>query len=260
MKTIRVRGSSAPSGEVRDIKAMPLSDMEIALEWQPVPGASFYRVYRGTAADFKPSLLSLVAAPATARWTDKAQNNTAGWLANRLHPETKYYYRIEAVSRQNARGPASASVAATTLSTAQKACPPGIVMDLHAVLVTPLAPVNQVNLIWRSNVEPNISAYEIHRSTTEDFTPSPATLWAKQGVALSAKATEYRGFDHQMFLDDKVALNTTYYYKVRAVTHAGVVGEPSAEASVTTKKENAPGAAAETGGGKELMGEDGKPQ
>jgi hypothetical protein len=237
VKTIRVRSAAAACGKVQKLTSTPISDMEIALEWTPVPNAACYRVYRGTTADFQPGLLTLVAMPAAASWVDKAQNHGPAWMANRLAPGTTYHYRIEAVSRHNARGPASAAVAATTMSTAEKACPPGAVGDLHAILISPLAPLNEVNLLWRSNIEPNIAGYEIHRSTSSGFTPSPSTLLAKMEISTSVKATDYREYDHQMFLDKTTTPNTAYCYRVRAITWSGLPGGFSGEASVVTKAE-----------------------
>lgn len=258
VKTVRVRSSTGPCAEVSGVKAAAQSDLAVALEWNPVPGAAFYRVYRDTTADFKPSLLTLVATPAAAACVDRAKNYTAGWIANRLHPETRYYYRVEAVSPHNLRGPSSAAIAVTTAASAQRACPPGPVQDLHAILVSPLAPANCINLLWRSNVEPNIAAYEIHRSTQADFTPTDSTVLAKAAVQSSAKATAYRGLDHQMFLDEKTDLNTTYHYKVRAVTATGLAGDFSACASVATKGAKAPTTAPLPA--RSLMGNDGAQQ
>ncbi len=240
VKTLRVQSAAAPCARVRKVAAQGISDMEIELAWEPVEGATFYRVYRGDQADFAPSALTLVGIADAPRLRDRVRNHGTSWISNRLAPATTYHYRVEAVSRHNRRGPASASVAASTLPTAQKPCPPGPVEDLHAIQVSPLAPVNQINLLWRSNVEPNLAAYEIHRSSKAGFTPSQATLLTKQAVQTSARATGYKGFDHQMFLDTQVAPATTYYYKVCAVTRAGRPGAFSTEASATTKADNGP--------------------
>lgn len=235
VKTLRLLPAAPAPAQVQAAAAAPLSDMEVEVTWAPVPGAAFYRVYRGERADFTPTPFHLVALTAAPRLVDLAQNHGSSWIANRLRPETAYFYRIEAVSRQNRRGPLSAAAPATTLATAQKACAPGAVADLHAILVSPLAPVNAVNLLWRSNVEPNVAAYEIHRSSQAGFTPSPQTLLAKVKVAESAKATDIKVFDHQMYFDKAVAKGATYHYSVRAITAAGQPGAFSAEAQVTTK-------------------------
>ncbi len=240
VKTLRVKSGAAPCAQVRNVTAKSISDMEVELAWMPVEEAAYYRIYRGDKADLIPSALTLVGITGQPRLLDCARNHGTSWISNRLAPATTYYYRVEAVSRHNLRGSASASVAASTLLTSQKACVPSKVEDLHAMLVSPIAPVNQINLLWRSNVEPNIAAYEIHRSLTAGFTPSQATLLAKQEVQTSARATGYKGFDHQMFLDTQVAPATTYYYKVRAVTQAGRPGAFSTEASATTKADSGP--------------------
>lgn len=256
VKTLRVRPSGTTTSAVAGLQAKPVSDMEIELDWQPVSGAAFYRVYRSTEPNFKPSQLTLVSMPSDCRFLDKPINHGVGWINNRLNPETKYYYRVEAVSRQNQRGTASAPVGAFTMGTATKACPPIAVADLCAILVSPVAPANQVNLLWRSNVEPNIAGYEIHRSTKPGFTPGVGTLLAKVDVQLSSKATFFKGLTHQMYLDDKPALKTTYYYKVRAITKDGLPGAWSNEASVATKKDTGIAMPLPQTKGKALLGND----
>lgn len=232
VKNIRIHCAANPVGTIRNIRIQPVSDMEVALEWKPVDGTAFYRVYRSTTPDFKPALLDLVAMPETNNYLDKPQNHLNGWIANRLNPETRYYYRVEAVSQYNSRGPASEPVVVTTLTTAKKSCPPEQVQDLHAILVSPLAPANQVNLLWRSNIEPNVSGYEIYRSTTPGFTPSSGTLLSEVIPYPSKKATIFKELDHQMFLDVNTAAGTTYYYKIRALTSSGQPGAFSKEVSV----------------------------
>jgi hypothetical protein len=258
VKTLRVRAAVPAGIAVTGLHATAQSDMEVSLRWDPVAGAAFYRVYRDTSANFTPSPMTLVSMPDECRHLDKAQNHTPAWMANRLAPGTTYYYRVEAVNRYNSRGPACASVAVTTLPTAQKACPPVAVQGLHAILVSPLAPANRINLLWRSNVEPNIGGYEIHRSMSSGYTPSTQTLLAKHDVQTSARASVFKGFDHQMYLDANAASGTTFYYRVRAVTKEGLPGEFSGEAAVTTKKDNAPGPSVAKASGKELLGNDGK--
>ena len=99
-------------------------------------------------------------------------------------PDDAIYCRVEAVSRLNLRGPICAPVAAATLATSEKACSPAPVLDLHAILVSPLAPLNQVNLLWRSNIEPDVAGYEVHRSIKPGFTPGADT----KGTNLSKRA------------------------------------------------------------------------
>jgi hypothetical protein len=190
---------------------------------------------------------------------DQARDYAHAWITNRLHPETAYYYRIEAVGRGNRRGPASAAVQAKTLSTAQKACPPQAVCNIKPVLVSQLAPANQINLLWRSNVEPNIAAYEIHRSTTRGFKPSPETLLAKVPVQESAKGTDGNKFlDHQMYLDTNLAPATTYRYRIRAITRTGLAGAFSDDEGNTSKAQKDP--VPKLPAGKALMGNDGLAQ
>jgi hypothetical protein len=56
-------------------------------------------------------------------------------------------------------------------------------------------------------------------------------------ISTSVKATDYREYDHQMFLDKTTTPNTAYCYRVRAITWSGLPGGFSGEASVVTKAE-----------------------
>jgi len=257
VKTVRVQKSGRVAPAVGNVTAKPLSDLEVTLEWAPVPGAAFYRVHRDTVAGFTPSALTLVATTAESRYLDRARDHVHAWIINRLTPETTYYYRVEAVTRSNQRGPASAEASTTTLATAAKACAPQAVRDLHAILVSPNAPVNQVNLLWRSNVEPTVVGYEVHRSTTADFVPSQDSLLAEAAVVVSGKSSEgNRYLDHQMYLDAKPALATTYYYRVCAINSSGARGAFSSEASVLTKAAELINEQKEITQGQDLLGND----
>ena len=251
VKTIRViYKPDAPPSSVSGLEAQPVSDMEVKLSWHSSPEEakriSHFNVYRGSTADFRPSLLNLVASPSATTYTDRAQLNYGGWINRRLEPDTTYYYRIAAVDRWNNQGPLSPPVAAKTLFTSEKNAVPMQVQALRAILVSDLSPsYNYVNLLFRTSPESDVHLYEIHRSTKPALEIDPSTrigVADANGIVKGSKEyghvpidhrkTEY---DHMMWQDDSVKPSTTYYYRVCAVDNAGQRGPCSVAASVRTK-------------------------
>ena len=111
VKTIRAgrRAEAPPACPLRHSRSAPRSDMQVELSWPVDPRAakriSHYNVYRGSQPDFQPSLLNLVARPASASLVDQPQLHYGGWINNRLEPGTTSYYRVAAVDRWNNEGP-----------------------------------------------------------------------------------------------------------------------------------------------------------
>jgi hypothetical protein len=153
--------------------------MQVEVSWATDKRAakriSHYNVYRGSRADFQPTLLNLVARPATALFIDQPQLCYGGWINNRLEPKTTYYYRVAPVDRANNEGPTCAPVAATTLDPKEGNMVPLQVQGLRAILVSPLGPFNFVNLLFRTSCESDVKTYEIHRSTQPGFQPNDTT-------------------------------------------------------------------------------------
>ena len=137
-----------------------------------------------------------------------------------------------------------AAVAVTTLDPKERNMVPLKVEGLHAIPVSPLAPFNFVNLLFRTSCESDVQTYEIHRSTQPGFQPGDRTRIALVDANTTIKGSRTYGhvpidhragdYDHQMFEDDDVQPLTTYYYQVRAVDTAGQKGPFSTEASVRT--------------------------
>jgi hypothetical protein len=245
VKTIRV--VCAPkdgSAAIQGLTTAALSDMQIRLAWQAQPQISHYRIYRGDTPDFKPSLLSLVGRSADPECVDQPQLNYGGWINNRLESKTTYYYRVAPVDRANNEGPVSAAVAGTTLAPSEKNLVPLRVEGLHAIPVSPLAPFNFVNLLFRTSCESDVRSYEVHRSTQPGFQPDNATRIGVVEAAAVIKGSgayghvpmDYRAgdYDHLMYEDSEVQPLTTYYYRVSAVDSASQKGPFSAEASART--------------------------
>jgi alpha-mannosidase len=235
IKTVRVHaGPALPPPAVSHVTTRALSNLEIQLAWQVAPAdagrVSNYRVFRDTKPGFTPTLLNLAHQPATAGCVDKPEIRSGGWLANRLLPGTTYYYRIAAVDRWNRSGPLSDEVSVTTSRSAATSPAPAAPSDLRAILISPVSPANQVNLLWRVGAEADVVSYDIYRSPNAAFSPGEATRLAELKVEETT-----RRYDHQMFLDTTAAPGTTNYYFVRARNAAGKPGSFSAIAAVATK-------------------------
>jgi hypothetical protein len=249
VKTVRLVSPAKHLPPPAGLTAKPLSDMEVALQWNPVEtGAETLgccRVYRGTKPDFKPSLLNLVQRTADTLVVDRPSLYFGGWINNRLEPETTYYYRVSWVDRWNNESPPSAAVKATTLKSSDRSAVPNRVEQLSAIRISPLAQHEYVNLLFRTNCESDIVRYEIHRSTTPGFTPDETTrIGGVNADAIIKGSTAYghtpidrrlREFDHIMYQDDAVEPYTTYYYRVLAVDASGQKGSFSREAAVNVK-------------------------
>ena len=248
VKTIRVLVAPA-AAPVADLRAEAVADMEVSLAWRVDESSAnsigHFNVYRGTKADFQPTLLNLVARPPKTTYLDRPALNHGGWINNRLEPGVTYYYRVAAVDRWNNRGPLSPAVKATTLPSSEKNVPPLPVEQLRAVRVSDLADYGYLNLLWRSNCEADIVRYEVHRGTRPGFTPNESNRVGTVDVdtvlpgvrAYGRVPVDHRlgDYDHQMFADENVEPVKTYYYRVCAVDAAGQRGPFSAEVSIQTK-------------------------
>ena len=211
VRAFNIRGESKDSNEVTAtpvpatvVPPAPANlsatagDAEISLSWDPVPGATEYRVSR---ADTSTDPLVRI-----------AENDTitvASYTDTGLTNGTTYRYTVRAVNGIG-DGPDSSEATATP------------------VLAAPVAPTNlnaaatasgQVTLTW--NAVGNAETYQVFRADTadgdltriDDSTPTPVT-----------DAT---------YTDTGLANDTAYRYTVRAVNAAGI-SPASSEASVTT--------------------------
>jgi hypothetical protein len=91
---------------------------------------------------------------------------------------------------------------------------PGPPQSVSATLVDP----NQVNLTWAVNTEPNLAGYNVYRSTTNGFAPGAGSLVMSN---LTSNACTNTG----------LSAGTVYYYKVTAVSRAGLESAPSSQVS-----------------------------
>jgi predicted CXXCH cytochrome family protein len=88
------------------------------------------------------------------------------------------------------------------------------------------ASIGKVDLTW-STSQTDIDHYEVHRSTTNGFTPSGATL-----INGTVTGTSYS--------DTSVSQAITYYYKIIAVDKVGNISSGSNQLSVTTIADTTP--------------------
>jgi hypothetical protein len=248
IKTIRVipaqRGTLRPPTTV---KARAISDREVALSWTGSEAGitSFYRIYRGTAEDFIPSLATCVGTPTRPAYNDRPLLNLGGWLDNRIEPATTYFYRVESVGPLNTRSTPSRPIRVTTLSSSEKNSPPNKVLGLAATAVSPISNYNYICLIFSTNVESDVTHYRVFRSETPGFAPDDAHKFVDIDAREKfthitphgyAKVTrELRDYTMIIYPDESARPNRRYYYRVAAVDEAGQTGECSDEASAISE-------------------------
>ena len=163
-------------------------DKRVDLSWEPVEGATGYRVYRkGEGEEFPIQPLSRV--PLTvAQYTDLNVEN-----------EKRYYYSVRAVRRvvkTDVEGKGSLDVPATPTDLIPPSPPVGLV-------AIPLK--NGIELNWRRNREPDLLGYYIYRRELgeEEFkrlNPNPIT--------------------NETYLDTNVELEQDYEYAVTALDNS----------------------------------------
>ena len=246
IKTVRVTFADTMPA-VGAIQAVPVADKWVNLTWK-ADGAScsHVNIYRDTDPKCALTQLNFIGQSADGCYADIPRLHLGGWLRSCLAPATTYYYRLVPVDRYNNPGTPSATVAVTTLASAQANLPPVAVEALSAIPVSPLSPkFNFVNLLFRTACEPDVVGYEIHRGTKPDFAAGAGSLVgtvnsedkvpSSGGSAERGRIFKVKEYDHATYADMTVKAATTYYYKVRAVDAAGQKGAFSEEVSISTK-------------------------
>ncbi len=186
----------------------------VALTWNASTdnvGVLRYNVHRGTTPGFTPTVGNRIAQPAGASYSD------TGLAAG------TYYYRVTA---EDAAGNISAASAEANAVVTGDVSPPTVPSNLSAI-----GSLSSVALAWSGSTD-NVAVlrYNLHRSTTQGFTPTVANRIAQPTGTL--------------FTDSPLTAGT-YYYRVTAEDAAGNISAPSAEATaVVTGDVTAPTAPA----------------
>jgi len=193
-----LKGPSSP----KNLVVVSASATKIELDWQDNPETNVvkYRVYRSTTPGVSTDSSQLVAEVIReSSYTD----------TKNLVPTTTYYYVVTAVDDEGYESEPSNEVVAYTkiLDTTPPQAPTGL--TFISVSLT------EIFVDWDDNKEPDISHYEIYRSTTSGFIPNEETFIAR--ITTSC------------YSDKNLQLNTLYYYRVVAVDTSGNRSEPSVE-------------------------------
>ncbi len=195
-----------PPSVPQNLKAVANSDIQISLTWSPSTdnvSVAGYRIYGGTSA----TSLSALASVSTTSFTDTLS----------VHPNTTYYYAVEAFDRSGNYSAQSALAQATTLT---DTIPPTQPTNVTAKGTG----VEQVTLTWLPSTDNvHVSGYVIYRSKTNSSLTAVG----------SATTTTYV---------DNLSLqpNTTYYYSVAAYDEAGNYSAQSPVALATTLPDTVP--------------------
>jgi len=233
LKTIRVTKVPAKVKTLASLKAQPLSDVQINLEWAPVKkqDVSHYNIYRSHLHECKISRRNFIGTSEGLSYLDEPELNYGGWPNNYLEPDKNYYYRICPVDLYNNEGQSSNAVSCKTLLTSDKNAVPNKVLGVYTVHVSPLAPENDINIWFYTNVEVDVDKYMINRGITPDFVPNSSNLL--HILVPSEKVIEFNGeysnaeLNRQMYNDVSAEINQKYFYKVCAVDDKGQKGEYS---------------------------------
>jgi fibronectin type 3 domain-containing protein len=173
---------------------------QISLSWGAATdnmGVARYNVHRSTSAGFAPNAANLVAQPTSTTFADTG-----------LAAAATYFYKVTAEDASNNVGPAS-NEANATVSDSTPPSAPGT--------LTASGGFGQASLSWGAATDNvGVVRYNVHRSTTSGFTPSPANRIA-QPTGTS-------------FTPIGLAAGT-HYFKVTAEDAAGNVGPVSNQAS-----------------------------
>ncbi|MCI0626764.1 MAG: glycosyl hydrolase-related protein [Acidobacteria bacterium] len=194
--TVRLFAAEPLSPAVTQLKAEPISDSSIRLEWAgAVPAGGAFNVFRSEDPGAPPTAYTLVGRAVGNRFVDRE-----------LRIDTAYSYFVAPVSRFNNQGTFSEKVMAHTKK--ENTSPPAAVEELGIVRRA----ADRLIVYWRSSPEPDVARYLLFRSETKDFekvTPNPLRTLKPAPYFL------------QTFHDRGLQPGKTYHYKVLAEDWAG---------------------------------------
>lgn len=235
VKTVRI-SFKTDRLERPDFRVFPVSDMRNRIVINNYDEDLVYKIYRSTSPDFAPGMLTYVSETSDKEYEDVPTLNYGNWINNVLLPDTQYYYKVVAFNRYNNRSSSSDAETVRTYPADEMNDIPNNVCGLKAVLVSDVSVDNYVNLVWKTNCEPDVERYMVYRSDSPDFIASDALYIGD--VDMTQKGNMYyplKEYDHQMFIDKTTEPNRIYYYQVYAVDAAGQMSKASETVSVRMK-------------------------
>lgn len=180
----------------------------LALEWKPVsdPRATGYNIYRMNTRDLKRDL----------KLIEHVENRfSSHYVDKRLTPSTEYTYAIAVTNADNQESKATESIQVATLPSLEP------VAFIQALSNQP----RQVKILWRPHTNPSVSDYMIEKLISNGKNNKE---WKP------IKKLENR-FNIE-YIDSELKDNTTYVYRVKAITFEGAYSKPTLGVKATTKE------------------------
>ncbi len=199
-----------PPGPVTTL-SIAVADSTVTLQWDPVPGATSYDLYRGTEPGVTPGNGTLF------------PNVTSPYEDTTVVNDTTYYYVLEVVG-EGGRSPASGQISGTPLH------PIGAPVGITVALVEETT--STLLISWSPPLIGTADSYNLYWDTAPGVTTADNVL---QGVV-------------SPYVHSGLAGQTTHYYALTAV-HGGVESELSSEAAGTPHGPPAGGGGGGGGGG-----------
>ena len=100
-------------GRNSTVKSFDKAEDAAAFYWQSSSKnntMSYYKVFRSKTPNFKPSLRTFISNTAKHNFIDEPVLNVRGWQNNKLEPETTYYYKVQAIGKNNRAGKISSEI------------------------------------------------------------------------------------------------------------------------------------------------------
>jgi len=178
----------------------------IAFEWKAItdPKVQGFYVYRNDPISSSKKLhrIDAVKKPQSTHYVDNA-----------VAPGTTYQYRFSTYNKRGSESKASKTITVTTLPKLQS--------------VSFFASINSMprsaKLIWRPHTNNNVKSYILERKTDEKD-------------AKYKKIATIEGRLNAEYIDLKLKDDTTYYYRLFALTYDKFISEPAKPVKVSTKK------------------------
>lgn len=186
-----------------------ISDItSIALEWKPVsdPRATGYNIYRMNTREIGRNLTLI-----------KHIDNrfSSHYVDTELTPSTEYSYAITVTNKHDQESKATESIQVATLQT----------IDAVAFIQALSGQPRQVKVLWRPHTNPSVEYYLV-----EKLIPKSQNT---EGWKIIKKLDNRFNIE---YIDENLKDNTTYVYRVKAVTFDGAHSKPTLGVKATTKE------------------------